>query len=304
MFSGVSRAQGGLEYLLLLGGVLVVGFVVYTVVLSGTSATEEQSVIPNAAAALCATTKLEDCNDQKVSVLGREFVCYRLADACRVFDGVLLFHMDDNVTGVDGVINDSSPNDYNGYLLGAPFDGPDCSVPGKLGLGCSFMLSGAHIDVTDVNVGAGVTQFSVSTWIKPMVDNTIVVIGYPSLAGKMTFLITRASNPPTPGQGFFTFRAYNENLQLGSVASDNPYPDEWQHVVGVYDGAIVRLYMNGALQAQQTPLTGKTMVSSDIIRIGKYSPSTTFVGLVDEVAIWHRALSAEEIKLLYNNGKG
>ncbi|MHC4252554.1 MAG: LamG domain-containing protein, partial [Planctomycetota bacterium] len=68
---------------------------------------------------------------------------------------------------------------------------------------------------------------------------------------------------------------------------------EWCHVAAVYDGEAVALYRNGG-----TPRTdpGKGVVlkhDSTPLSIGK-----GFQGLIDDVRIYDRALSAEEVKAL------
>jgi hypothetical protein len=92
-----------------------------------------------------------------------------------------------------------------------------------------------------------------------------------------------------------------------------PYPaiDEWYHLVGTYDGRRVRFYVNGKLDGEQiaeTPgLRIRDLPNARMV-IGRAAPSpkynhwrdTYFPGLIDEVAIWKRALSESEILSLYN----
>ena len=83
---------------------------------------------------------------------------------------------------------------------------------------------------------------------------------------------------------------------------------QFYHVVGTYDGALVRLYVNGALEGQAA-----TTVAIDYgtrpVFIGT-SGETVFDGklngIVDEASIYNRALDAPEIAGLYaagNSGK-
>ena len=85
---------------------------------------------------------------------------------------------------------------------------------------------------------------------------------------------------------------------------------QWVHFVGTYDGSYIRLYMNGQ-EVSGSPLS----VGGDInwtyipldLNFGRYhDDNENYVAdsRLDEVAIWDRAISADEIAYLYNGGKG
>lgn len=74
-------------------------------------------------------------------------------------------------------------------------------------------------------------------------------------------------------------------------------PGEWQFVTGTYDGEKLRLYVNGELKVESSA-SGKINGAYDIeIGWGEAPPGAgPFVGVMDEVRIYNRALSEEEIK--------
>jgi hypothetical protein len=76
-----------------------------------------------------------------------------------------------------------------------------------------------------------------------------------------------------------------------------PAVGQWQHVAATYDGATARIYIDG-VQTASTTFTAN-VGDSDTWRIGAYgSPSAGFFdGLVDNVRIYDRALSASEVQL-------
>lgn len=79
-------------------------------------------------------------------------------------------------------------------------------------------------------------------------------------------------------------------------------PGEWIHIAGVYTGRELQLYVNGELIASQ-PSSGKLIPPGNFrIFIGTKSPQAPagdgWNGRIDEVAIFNKGLSAEEIKLV------
>ena len=80
--------------------------------------------------------------------------------------------------------------------------------------------------------------------------------------------------------------------------------DLWYYVVGLFDGTYVKLYING--NEVDSVAFDSYMPSDNPLYIGRrYDSSCTtyFNGIVDEVAIYNHALSAEEIKAHYERRK-
>jgi hypothetical protein len=78
-----------------------------------------------------------------------------------------------------------------------------------------------------------------------------------------------------------------------------PSPNVWHHVVATWDGAMLRLYVDGELQ-QERERTGKPNPNPYPVMIGNFEyPSchgTSFGGLIDEVRIYNRAMGADEVR--------
>jgi hypothetical protein len=72
-------------------------------------------------------------------------------------------------------------------------------------------------------------------------------------------------------------------------------PQAWVHVATTWDGTTVRLYVNGVLVT--TTLAPNTLPSNMLdLRIGADSNGhNRFDGLLDELAVYDRTLSAAEI---------
>jgi hypothetical protein len=71
---------------------------------------------------------------------------------------------------------------------------------------------------------------------------------------------------------------------------------DWTHLAVTYDGATQRLYVNG-VQAASRAQTGSIAVGNQPLRIGGSASfaGEFFQGLIDEVKVYNRALSASEI---------
>ncbi len=84
-------------------------------------------------------------------------------------------------------------------------------------------------------------------------------------------------------------------------SSGNVPENQWVHVAAVYDGAAMRLYMDGQ-QVGSKAKTGSITTNSDIsCWIGGNPPTDTvrpWDGQIDDVQVYNRALSAQEIQQL------
>ena len=76
--------------------------------------------------------------------------------------------------------------------------------------------------------------------------------------------------------------------------------NEWSHVAMTYDGTNLSVFCNGALAGLST-VNRQRSTGSSLLRIGKRADSSTlsFAGLMDDVRIYNRALSAEVIAEQY-----
>lgn len=76
---------------------------------------------------------------------------------------------------------------------------------------------------------------------------------------------------------------------------------QWYHVVGTFEIGNQNLYLNGVSNGSRS-LTGSLASSTGNTYIGYTSAG--FKGTIDEVGIWNRALTSDNILELYNSGDG
>lgn len=79
----------------------------------------------------------------------------------------------------------------------------------------------------------------------------------------------------------------------------------WYHLVGVREGSTAKLYLDGTLLLSGSITgTGGVTAGGDFY-IGGFNGSQGLInGNLDEIGIWNRALTAEEVQALYNDGVG
>ena len=114
--------------------------------------------------------------------------------------------------------------------------------------------------------------------------------------------------------GFSFYHASATSLQFQIQTASTPFlstainidDNAWHHVVGVYDGVDIRIYLDGIDQGSPTAATGD--ITYDVtthteVMIGNYPTGNyDFNGNISNTAIWHRALTANEVLTVYNGG--
>ncbi|MFH1997395.1 MAG: LamG domain-containing protein, partial [Patescibacteria group bacterium] len=207
---------------------------------------------------------------------------------------VSLWHMNNNWLDAKGTNNGTR------YGTGIPFE----TTSPKLGT-ASGKFNGVDDYVTinpDILNNAGAA--TIEAWIKlnayaPTSQSPIVV---DTTTTQFDFQLIVLPDNNTPHK--LRFSVWNT---AGTEVSANSFIDiplnAWAHVVGVYDGASVMVYINGMQNGSIGSLSGNIYSLSNDCRIGADAwDSPKFNGLIDEVAIYNRALSAAEIQQHYEAG--
>ena len=109
---------------------------------------------------------------------------------------------------------------------------------------------------------------------------------------RMFGLITSAN---APGKLYF----YGHGSDLASATTIQP--ETWYHAAVTYDGATIRLYVNGQPEAS-APMVLDTVLDGNGLTIGHRPGGSHWEGFIDEAAVFNRALTAEEIAAIYATG--
>jgi hypothetical protein len=196
----------------------------------------------------------------------------------------------------DGTCKDSSANGNHGVVQTATTVISDRLSQDK---DAAFRFSAnGEITISTVNPRlAGNQPFSISLWTKPFGtrytknnSGVLVGIGGDNENSASGLFVKGDSN-------ILTF--VNPNPSLKSAAG--LVPNQWHHIVGTYDGKEMSVYVNNVLEGKATsPIN---LGESNTIRIGYWRDQDRqwyhYEGLIDEVMIYNRALSSDEVNTLY-----
>ena len=178
------------------------------------------------------------------------------------------------------------------------------TVPGKIGQAVEFDGTSDQVDC-GANSSLKPSLVTLSAWIKPGANwnqyQLITGMTQSSNWGGGYHFVSQASGPLQ-----FSINSYVPVGGSGGVVfgsqSDTPV-GTWTHVVGTYDGSYVRLYKNGELYGTPTAYSTAIDYSSTHCYMGYGGGANAyFNGAVDDVRVYSRALSAQEISRLYHLG--
>ncbi len=214
-----------------------------------------------------------------------------------VVDGLVGRWGFDEATGT--VAYDMSGNNNNGTLINNPTNATSTC---KIGYCLNFNGTSQYVSVPSVDTFDLVGTGSIIAWIK--IDSTWVGSLYPNV-------VSKGANAgwDTGGWSLFVFNpisdrrigvGFRNGVTTKSVSFTNTLTDQWVQIAGIWDGSYIYLYENGVQKASSTQ-TISPQITTYPVTIGRDNGSQYFDGSVDDVRIYNRALSADEVKRMYES---
>jgi predicted phage tail protein len=179
---------------------------------------------------------------------------------------------------------DVSGNGNTGTITNAAW-----STQGRYGNALSFNGSNSSVRVASSASLNLTTAMTLSAWIRPSVSQT----SWRTILQRQAdaYFLTAGSDSPNRPAGGGTM-AGSVNYAVAPTASPL---NAWTHVALTYDGATLRLYINGT-QVATGAATGAVQSGTNPLWMGGNQPyGEYFNGLIDEVRVYNRALTAGEI---------
>jgi PKD repeat protein len=197
-----------------------------------------------------------------------------------VSDGLVAAYSFDEGTG--STIADSSANGNGGTLQGATW-----ASTGRFGKALQFNGE-STVTIGDSPSLDLTSAMTIEAWVNPTSINSDFqsIVSKPTDANftSISYVLHGASRPNGIPS---TAISGSANNLFGS--SQLPL-NTWSHVAATYDGSSLRLFINGQQVASQ-PQSGAATVSAEALRIG-----LGWIGSIDEVRLYNRALAASEIQ--------
>lgn len=219
----------------------------------------------------------------------------------------LVGHWDLDNESVD-IAFDSSGQNNHGTIIGATPTEDRFGNPNK----AYFFDGGDYIDVPDADSLNPTSEITITAWFKAnhfdygfyswphIVDKQ----GNPELTGYFMLIAAVYENTPCASFGIDGVAGVPIPPDLGPILT----PGTWYFAAGVYDGTAIRMYLGNSelppLVVTSGSGSGQIVPSSNNLNIGRdasypYSPERFFNGSIDDIRIYNRALTADEVVEVY-----
>lgn len=125
--------------------------------------------------------------------------------------------------------------------------------------------------------------------VNSSLDDSVFALQFHSQYTQMRFVLRESGN------------------SAGIAVVDLPPTQLWHHMAGTWDGATMKLYLNG-IEVDSVPFAGNLIASSNVLSIGArweagIHPSgaldNRFDGKLEDVRLYNRALTPDEVRLLF-----
>lgn len=196
-------------------------------------------------------------------------------------------------------VNDSSGNGFNGTIVGNLTFGE-----GPAGYGAAMIFANeAYVDCgSDPNLDI-TGPISLSLWIRPDAED-------PEGKGTETAPLAKAMSTANPSWSWQVRYGWNSPLPyMAFTFNTSPRAwvyvgqkltqGEWAHIACSADGQTLKCYLDG--QETDSTAMGAITSSPTSLLIGSDGWGDDWIGGIDEVAVYNRALSAGEILYLAGN---
>ena len=168
-------------------------------------------------------------------------------------------------------------------------------------VGQAFSFDGTNTFVGLAFQPSVATAFTISGWVNFDSRN---FAAFQEIFNNNQFFLRKDSNSEGNKLSIFV-KLTDGTVEPRAQSATVPTAGTWYYVAGTWDGTTLRMYVNGSLE--RSSLRRGTLTSTTVqARIGQGEQTSmvgnTFSGRIDELTIYNRALSDDEIKAIYDSG--
>ena len=222
-------------------------------------------------------------------------------------DGLVGYWKLDEAAG-STVAQDLSGNGNNGTLV--DLDPANVWVPARAGGGLAVDAAGFVTVEPSLSIDSITDQVTIAGWV--FLEGT--VMDYGTAASRQTrdtidqhyHISINSQDQPTLFLQTDVEIVRLTRLLPAPPATPPPTRMTWVHIAGTYDGSVARLYIDGQPTMSQ-PMTGRFMPDTTPFLLGANGngvagadPIERFPGVIDEIMLYRRALSADEIAQIHD----
>ncbi len=170
---------------------------------------------------------------------------------------------------------------------------------GKWNSSLNFDGTDDYISVADTSSLSPTTSVTVSGWVKSSTGgSTIGVITKGVSGNEYDYMLYFTSSGSSVD--FYIKNSSGTADNIGNY-SLNWADSTWHHYVATFDGDLMKLYIDGLLKSSKDTSLTNIRDSANPLQIGK-GYTSQLNGQIDDVRIYNYALTAEQIRQLYNGG--
>ena len=193
-----------------------------------------------------------------------------------------------------GNANDLSESGFHGAVTGAT---PTRDRHGRDNGAFSFNGISDHINlgnIEELSFG-GFQPYTITSWVRPDTAGGNVISKWNGGVSAGWYLNVKSD---------MHISSYRNVVPWTAKSVDKVSDNEWVHLATKYDGSTLYVYINGVLQASQ-PFTSQPYDTRTDVLIGalhsRHKVAGFFQGDIDEVRLYNRDLTDDEIKILASN---
>lgn len=196
---------------------------------------------------------------------------------------------------------------------------PTLNQSGKITSSIEFNGSTQYLRYPNLAIGSSVLaplrELSVSAWVYRLGDSVditeVIASRYFASNGYRDWTVGIERSDKSL-RWHYQDSALNHNILYYYPGSDI-WTNNWVHVVCTRLGASMKIYINGVLEASNTLGTGLSnsadSSSNATFNIGNVASSSSmpdlyYYGRLEQVAVWNKQLSQDDVNRLYNIGNG